>query len=284
MSAETVERLPGGAETERLEALRAKPRWRPHIGARLLIVATFLAALALLQTPGALLAVTLALLALSLPRRIRPSLIVLALLSCLALEALALLTPGEAPGVSDLARGLALPAGWAAAIIQALAQTPAYAPPPLVDSALLGGAKLVAIALAIAWFGSLTDTPELLDFFSLLSAGLPGLRSPLYILSTLLAVLPSIQTDVRKSLDAAMIRGGGRAALLAPGAWAGALTDTIVRVALRGERLAAAASARGFRLRDGLTPLTRRPFTLADGLLVGAALGACALLVLRFWR
>lgn len=254
-------------------------RWRPHIGVRLVIVAIFLGALTIVKTPGALLVETLALLALTGWRR-RPGLLAVGLLSALGLETLAALAPGGPAALSATIASLPLPPDWTQAALAALAPAPTYAPPALVLSAALGGAKLVAISLAIAWFGALTDASELLDFFSALSLGIPGLRSPLYILSTLLATLPTIQGDLRKSLDAARVRGGGRDALFRPDVWVNALADVIVRVALRSKRLADSAVARGFRLSDGLTPIAARAFTVADGLLLAGALGAGAMFVL----
>lgn len=287
-SVDSVERVQGMsasapevtfAAARAAEVAAPRQRWRPHIGVRLLIVAIFLGALIGVKTPGALLVETLALLALTSWRR-RPGLFAVGLLSGLGLETLAALAPGGPAALSATIASLALPVGWEQAAEAALAQAPAYAPPALLLSAALGSAKLVAISLAIAWFGALTDASELLDFFSALSLGIPGLRSPLYILSTLLATLPTIQSDLRKSLDAAIVRGGGREALLRPGVWAGALADVIVRVALRSKRLAASAVARGFRLSDGLTPIAARVFTVADGLLIVGALGAGGLFVL----
>ncbi len=234
-----------------------------------------------------------ALLAFSARKRLSFGLRFVSLLLCVACEGLILLGPDEVSALRGLLDQLALPAaahGASAAAHTALDFAGRFTSPTtslagsLVSSLILGMVKLAIIAVVIAWFGAYTDTSELLGFFSWVSAIAPIVRSPLYILSTLLAILPSIKTDVQKSLDVSILRRGGRMALLWPGAWLDTLIDVIVRAAHRSERLASTAIARGFRLRDGLTPPDRRRLTLGDvGLMTAIVLlGALLYEVIRW--
>jgi energy-coupling factor transporter transmembrane protein EcfT len=95
-----------------------------------------------------------------------------------------------------------------------------------------------------------------------------------------LAALPSVQRDLRKSLDVAILRGGGRRALFSPSAWTTVVLDLLVRTVLRSQRLGDAVADRGFDLARGLTPLPGQRVNLLD-VLLGIALAAPGIVVYR---
>jgi energy-coupling factor transporter transmembrane protein EcfT len=169
--------------------------------------------------------------------------------------------------------GIRLPLrSWVVPLLAALALLAALLQPAgLLQIALLGAGRLLCLLQLLTLFGTITQTTELLQALTLLANRLPALHALLYVLSSTLAVLPSIRQDVRKSMDVAILRKGSRATLLSIGTWSTILTDLLVRAMLRGQRLAEAVADRGYRLSVGLTPLPSQRFRLFD-LMIGLAL------------
>lgn len=150
------------------------------------------------------------------------------------------------------------------------------------------GAAAIALALSKVFcmaqvFALVSATTPVTDLFNLFSAGLfrvPGVNTLVYLLTMTLAVLPSVQRDLHKSLDIAILRGGGRRALLWPSTWMAVTLDLLVRTVLRSQRLGDAVADRGFDLARGLTPLPRQRLNLLD-VLLGIALAAPGIVIYR---
>jgi hypothetical protein len=223
------------------------PRRRLHVLITLFALATY-SVITLLDT--------------SLPQLLAFSAIALLATLAFRLPWRMLLTPLLAIGL--LAAGLAWPIGLL----------------PLVAA---GSARILCIVQYLAIFGARTSTSNILDLFSTPLLRRRSLSSLTYLLSTTVAVLPSIQHDLRKSMDGVILRRGGRAALLFPSAWVDVVLDEMVRASLRSQRLADAVSDRGYRLASGLVPLPGRRLGARDAL-AGIALLLPALIVLYSGR
>lgn len=140
--------------------------------------------------------------------------------------------------------------------------------------------KVLCIAQVVAVFSLTTPVPELLRVFSAGVFRLPGINTLAYLLSTTLAVLPSVQRDLRKSLEVAILRRGSRRTLLRPSTWTAVVLDLLVRTVLRSQRLGDAVADRGFNLAHGLTPLPGQWLRPLD-VLLGVALAVPGLVVYR---
>ena len=154
---------------------------------------------------------------------------------------------------------------WLVPLLSTLVLIGAYVQPAgLFQMTLLSTGRLFCLLQFLLVFGAMTQTSELLQFFTFIAARLPVLYPPLYVLASTLAVLPSIRQDMRKSMDVAILRKGSRAVLLSMSAWSTLLADVLVRTLVRGQRLADSVTERGYRLAVGLTPLPTQRFRLLD--------------------
>ena len=256
----------------------------PHVGKRrhvsLHIVVRFAAALIYLvlavaaDTPELLLALLVLLVIAALIFHVSWRALYVPLLTAFVLDVLALAHTSrweDAAPIHLLTHFAPFTTPWVASCAQFLAFTAPLATSPFAEATILGIAKLVCLALVIGIFAAMTQTSELLNVFSAAGNSIPGTRPLMYLLSTTLAVLPSLQRDVARSVDVAILRGGGRATLAAPKTWGTILIDVLVRAVLRGQRMADAVVARGFRLSTGLAPLPLQRFHFSD-LLVGLIL------------
>ena len=151
-------------------------------------------------------------------------------------------------------------------------------PVGLLPLFVMGAARVLCIAQYLAIFGARTSTSEILELFSIPVLRRRSLSSLTYLFSTTLAVLPSIQQDMRKSLEGAILRRG-RPALLVPTTWVDIVLHMMARATLRSQRLADAVSDRGYSLTRGLAPLPGRRLGVRDAL-IGAALLLPVLLVI----
>lgn len=153
-------------------------------------------------------------------------------------------------------------------------------PVAAVQAVALALCKVLCVAQVFALFSMTTPVPELLRLFSAGVFRLPGVSTLAYVLTTTLAVLPSVQRDLRKALDVAMLRGGGRRTLLVPSTWTAVVLDLLVRTVLRSQRLGDAVADRGFRLARGLTPLPGQQLRPSD-VLLGIVLAVPGIVVYR---
>ena len=149
-----------------------------------------------------------------------------------------------------------------------------------VPEVALALSKVLCIAQVFAILSATTPVQDLLRLFSSGVFRLPGVNTLAYLLSMTLAALPSVQRDLRKSLDVAILRGGGRRALFSPSAWTTVVLDLLVRTVLRSQRLGDAVADRGFDLARGLTPLPGQRVNLLD-VLLSIALAAPGIVVYR---
>jgi len=173
---------------------------------------------------------------------------------------------------------------WLVPLLAALPLVAAlFEPAGFLQTLLLGAGRLLCVLQLLLIFGATTTITEVLNMLTLFASRYTALSELLYLLSSTLAVLPSIRQDVRKSMDVALLRKGSRKTLLSVGTWASVLTDTLVRAILRGQRLADAVADRGYRLSVGLTPLPSQRFRLFD-LFAGLALLLPGLLIFGVLR
>lgn len=117
---------------------------------------------------------------------------------------------------------------------------------------VVGFFRVALMSQAITLLGATTDLGALMR---LVPARVPGVRAFGFLCATTLAILPSIQRDLRRAMDAVWLRRGIRRWPLGPAAWGDILTDTLTRTITRGEWLAGEVADRGFRLRRGLRRL-----------------------------
>ncbi|MGH2485497.1 MAG: CbiQ family ECF transporter T component [Ktedonobacterales bacterium] len=137
-------------------------------------------------------------------------------------------------------------------------------PDATAQALLMALCKVCCVAQVLAIFGGTTPPTELLRLFSARVLRVPGVHALMYVLSTTLAVLPSMQRDIRKSMDATILRGGSRLTFLKPRTWRSLLLDVLVRTIYRSQRLADAVADRGFRLEAGLTVMPYQRLGVLD--------------------
>lgn len=135
---------------------------------------------------------------------------------------------------------------------------------PTAQAVLVGLCKVCCLTQILAIFGATTPATELLRLFSARMVRLPGVQALIYLLSTTLAVLPSLQRDIRKSMDVAVLRGGRRLTWLLPKTWKILLLDVLIRTIYRSQRLADAVADRGFQLSTGLTVMPYQRLGVLD--------------------
>jgi energy-coupling factor transporter transmembrane protein EcfT len=180
---------------------------------------------------------------------------------CLALHDAARIT--ALAGLLVLATGI-LRRPWHAWVVPLLALIFAGSTFIISDSfwqaVVLGVGRLLCMTQLIALLGAIASVTEIAR---LCASRVPGIRSVAYILGTMLAVLPSVQRDLRKSLDVVALRRGRRM-LWWPTDWGAVLADTLVRATVRSRGLAESSADRGFRLATGLTALPYQRFRLWD--------------------
>lgn len=89
-----------------------------------------------------------------------------------------------------------------------------------------------------------------------------------YILNTTIAILPSVQHDLQKAIDAEIMRRGHRMKLYSLSSWLAVLTTLIVRGLLRAQRVTETVIDRGFNLATGMTSLQERQMKRVDAILL----------------
>jgi energy-coupling factor transporter transmembrane protein EcfT len=124
--------------------------------------------------------------------------------------------------------------------------------------------KIVCLMMILALFTMTTKLNEVLLFIRPSSSIMRTLHPLIYIVSITLAVLPSIQYDLQRAIDAETIRRGRRVRLYSVGSWVAIVIVVLVRALARAERLADAVIDRGYLPSKGLVPVGYRPLQLQD--------------------
>jgi energy-coupling factor transporter transmembrane protein EcfT len=128
--------------------------------------------------------------------------------------------------------------------------------------------KVVALTMTLALFSMTTRLNEIVLLIKPSNSMGTSLQSIIYIVNTTLAVLPSIQFDLQRAIDAETIRRGRTVKLYSLGAWVTILTVVLVRALTRAERLAEAVIDRGYLPSKGITTLAPQPLHWRDVVLL----------------
>lgn len=129
---------------------------------------------------------------------------------------------------------------------------------------LLAIAKVVCLTMMVRLFSMTTSLNAVLQFLRPSRISIPILESAAYMLSTILAVFPSIQYDLRRAMDAETIRRGKRIGFHSMGSWVTIVTVVLVRTMNRAERFTDTVWDRGYVPSQGLTPIGERSLRWQD--------------------
>lgn len=116
--------------------------------------------------------------------------------------------------------------------------------------------KIVTLILLTSLF---TMTTSSSDGLALLKPGHPLaiILHPLtYMMHTMFAVLPSVQYDLQRAIDAETLRRGGSSPLYSLLSWRTIISILLVRVSVRANRWVESVIERGFSFEQSFTPLT----------------------------
>lgn len=143
---------------------------------------------------------------------------------------------------------------------------------------LTGISTIYVIALAVAKFaimsillGLFTMTTPYRSIIQLLSASTPFIKeinTIVYITNTTITVMPSIQYELQRAIDAETIRRNSPVRFYSFGSWITILTVLIARMMIRAERFTDAVLDRGYIPSQHLAVARPRPFALSDLLIV----------------
>jgi len=129
----------------------------------------------------------------------------------------------------------------------------------------------IASAFTLISLFTLSTRPALLLQYLLKpkQAWLRYLQPGLYIFNTTLAVLPSLEYDLSRAIDAEKIRLGQNRILLNLGSWMTILIVVLARTLTRAERFADSVLDRGFSPEQAITVLHEHPLIAKDWILLG---------------
>lgn len=154
--------------------------------------------------------------------------------------------------------------------------------PALGRQLIVGLGRVANLMLLVALFSMTTKANDLLPAGAT-GSGRGGWRaSTAFAVSLTIAVLPGIQYDLQRALDAATLRRGRPVGPLDLGVWLGLLPHAILRGLARADRLAEAVADRGWGSSATFTRLRTMALKPSDfTIAAAAALPAVALLVGR---
>lgn len=141
--------------------------------------------------------------------------------------------------------------------------------------------KIICLMLLLGLFTMTTKLNDILPSAASSSSVMPIFQPAIYLIGATLAALPSVQYDLQRAIDAESIRRGHKVRLYSPGGWITILTVTLTRTLTRAERWADTVTDRGYLLSSGLTPLYRQSFRFRDALLT--ALSVIPVLAILAW-
>jgi energy-coupling factor transporter transmembrane protein EcfT len=127
--------------------------------------------------------------------------------------------------------------------------------------------KIVCLMMIVAQFSMTTKLQELLQFGKPSNFISTALQPVMYVANSILAVLPSIQYDLQRAIDAETIRRGTKVQLYSVGSWVTILTVVLVRGLMRAERFTDTVIDRGFSSSEGLMPLSHQTLQWQDVML-----------------
>ena len=133
---------------------------------------------------------------------------------------------------------------------------------------ILATGKILTVSLLVMLFSLTTQPKEILQFLKPSNPLFQTFQPIIYVISTILAVFPSIQYDLLRAVDSETIRMGKRVMFYQLTSWISILAVTLVRVLNRTERFTDTVIDRGYLSTEGLNMMTPRQTRLGDFLLL----------------
>jgi len=132
---------------------------------------------------------------------------------------------------------------------------------------VLAAARVVCLTMMVGLFSMTTRLNATLQFLRPSRPIASMLEPVVYLVNTILAVFPSIQYDLRRAMDAEAIRRGKKVRFYSVGSWMTILVVVLVRAMNRAERFTDTVLDRGYVPSRGLRPVGERSLEWQDALL-----------------
>jgi energy-coupling factor transporter transmembrane protein EcfT len=127
--------------------------------------------------------------------------------------------------------------------------------------------KVFCLSLIVALFTMTTKLSSILPLLLQSNAVQSRLYPLVYIVNTILAVLPSIQYDLQRAIDSETVRRGQKVNVYSLGSWFTILIVILVRVLNRAERFTDTVLDRGYLPSQGSYALINHSLKWGDILL-----------------
>jgi len=132
----------------------------------------------------------------------------------------------------------------------------------------LGISKIAILTLLLDLFSMTTPYRDIMQLLSSSAPFIREINSIIYVANTTITIMPSIQYELLRAIDAETIRRGSSVKLYSFDSWVTILIVLVARTMIRAERFTDAVLDRGYIPSQRLVLSNTRPFSWSDFLIM----------------